>query len=309
MANPNTSYDQVSAITEKKFLPKLVDNIFDSNAFLKRLKDKRYEAVDGGTKIVQPLLYAMTGGADWYSGSDVFDNTDVDQISAAEFDWKFFHAPITILGTDELKNSGTPAVLKLAAQKMKIAEKTAIDYLGTGVYNAGTASKAIVGLRYLLATSNTVGGISQSSNSWWRGQVDSSSTTLTIPALQTQFSNCSIDNDTPTVIMATRANYDRYYNQLQPQQRFMDSETAKGGFTSLMFNSKPFIADAKVPTSHVFMLNENYLTLAYHPKENFRFEPFAKPVNQNLRVGHIYWAGAFLTSNNRMHAIFSALAA
>ena len=309
MANPNTSYDQVSAITERKFIPKLVDNIFDSNVLLKRFKEKNYEAQDGGTQIVQPLGYATNAASGWYSGSDTLDTTDNDQISAAVFDWKFIHATISIKGPDEIKNSGLPAILKLAAQKTKMAEKTLMDSLGTGLYNSGSDTKAIAGFRQLFSTSNTVGGISTSTNSWWRAQIDSSNTTLTIPVLQTQFTNCTIDSDRPTIVVSTRANYDRYYNQLQPQQRFMDSETAKGGFTSLMFNGVPWVPDSKCPTSHVLFLNENYLSLVYHPKRNFFFEPFAKPVNQDAKVAHVYWAGCFTTSNNRLHAMFTALAA
>src|SRR3990167_1997012 len=165
MANPNTSYDQVSAITERKFIPKLVDNIFDSNVLLKRFKEKNYEAQDGGTQIVQPLGYATNAASGWYSGSDTLDTTDNDQISAAVFDWKFIHATISIKGPDEIKNSGLPAILKLAAQKTKMAEKTLMDSLGTGLYNSGSDTKAIAGFRQLFSTSNTVGGISTSTNS------------------------------------------------------------------------------------------------------------------------------------------------
>lgn len=43
------TYSEISAITEKKFIPKLYDNIFDSNPLLKRLRDKgAYEKLDGG---------------------------------------------------------------------------------------------------------------------------------------------------------------------------------------------------------------------------------------------------------------------
>jgi hypothetical protein len=160
-----------------------------------------------------------------------------------------------------------------------------------------------------VSTSNTVGGISQSTYSWWAAQVDSSTTTLTIAALQSLYNNCSIGNDKPTIGIATKSIYNSYYALLQPQQRFMDSETAKGGFDSLMFNGMPLVVDSHDPASHLFMLNEAYLHLYYHPDENFRFEPFAKPINQNVKVAKIYWAGAFGSSNNRMHGKFSALTA
>jgi hypothetical protein len=132
---------------------------------------------------------------------------------------------------------------------------------------------------------------------------------LSISALQTQFNAASVDNDQPTVALATRANYNRYYALLQPQQRFMDSDTAKGGFSSLMFNGVPLIADSHCPANHVFFLNENYLYLFAHKDEDMRFEPFVKPMNQNIRVGKVYWMGAIGSSNNRLHAKLSALTA
>ena len=110
---------------------------------------------------------------------------------------------------DELKNSGDAQKVALVKSKVQAAEKTVMDTMGTAIYNAGTTNNALVGLRAIVGTSSTVGGIDQSSYSWWNGQVDSSSTTLSLSALQTQFNAASVDNDVPSVIMATRANYNR----------------------------------------------------------------------------------------------------
>ena len=303
------TYDQVSAITQKKIMPKLVDNIFDSNPLLQRARKKFYDKVDGGTSITQPLNYAQSATGDWYSGADTLSLTDTDGMTAAEYSWKQIFEPITISRLDELKNSGDSAVLKLVTNKVKIAEKSIEDKMGTGLWNAGTAAKAIGGLRLILSTSNTVGGISQTTYSWWQAQVDSTSTTLTIAAMQSRDQACTIGNDGPTVILTTRALYNAYYALLQPQQRFQDSETAKGGFSALMFNGKPVIVDSHAPSSHMAFLTEDYLHLYYHPDENFRFEAFQKPINQNVKVAKIFWAGAFGSSNNRMHGLMSALTA
>ena len=51
-------YNQVTAISEKYFLKKLADNIFDSNPLAKRAKKNFYRPVDGGEKIMMPLEYA-----------------------------------------------------------------------------------------------------------------------------------------------------------------------------------------------------------------------------------------------------------
>jgi hypothetical protein len=303
------TYDQVTAITQKKFIPKMYDNIFDSNPLLQRAKKKGwYDKLDGGERIVVPLIYATTSASGWYSGAETLDTSDNQNISAAEYTWKQLYANITIRRDEELKNSGDSQILSLVKNKMKIAEKTMADTLGSGIYSDGSDSKAIVGLRDIVAVAETVGGISQSANSWWQGKVDSTSTILSIPVLQTQHTAATIDNDSPSVGICTRSIYDLYYNLLQPQQRFADTEVAKGGFSSLMFNGIPVIADSHCPANHFFFLNEDYLHLWAHKDEDMRMEPFTKPINQNIKVAKIYFMGAMGSSNNRMHAKLSAIA-
>lgn len=302
------SWDQVSGITEKKFMPKLYDNVFDSNPLLQRMKKKSYKKLDGGTSIMIPLNYAQTASSGWYTGSDTLSTSDNEAITAAEYAWKQLYANVAITRRDELMNSGDAQKVDLVKSKMQIAEKTMADLLGTGVYNAGSTANAIIGLQAIIGTSNTVGGISQTTYTWWAGQLDSSTTAFSIAALQTQFNAATIDNESPTVIMSTRANYNRYYGQLQPQQRFMDDATAKGGFSSLMFNGVPFIADSHCPANNIILLNENQIHLCVHKDEDMRFSGFQKPENQNVRLGQIFWMGALGSSNNRLHARLSAIA-
>lgn len=302
------TYDQLNAITEKKFIPKLVDNIFDSNPLLMKLKEKSPK-IDGGERIMVPLLYAATTASGWFSGLDSLDESDNEQFTSAAYTWKQAYANITISRLDELKNSGDAAKVNFVKNKVQAAEKTIKDNLGTGLFNDGSTTNAFVGLRAIVGTSSTIGGISQSDYSWWRGQVDSSSTVMTIPTLQAVFSSASIDNDTPNMIISNRTNYDRYYSLLQPQQRFVSSEMAKGGFTSLMFNGQPWVVDSHSPANHVFMINLNYLDLHIHSQENFRFREFQDFQSQNGKQAKVFFAGALCSSNNRMHGKLSALTA
>lgn len=302
-------YNQITAITEKKWIPKLYDNIFDSDPLLKRLKNKSYIKKDGGTQIVIPLNYALNGAGGWYTGAETFNTTDTENISAAVYDWKQLYENISISGRDRELNNGDAQILDFVKSKTQIAEKTMIDRLGDGLYSAGTDSKSILGVRTLVDSADSVGGISGSTYSWWQSQENSSTTTLSMAALQTQHTLLTKNNDGPTVALATRTLYNSYYALLQPQQRFQDSETAKGGFTSLMFNGIPFIAGSKVPSSHVLFLNEQYLHLVVHKNRDMKFTGFKEPVNQDVTVGQILWMGALCVSNRRMHGKFTALTA
>lgn len=304
------SYDQINAVTMRKYIPKLVDNIFDSDILLKRSKEKGwYTTVDGGTQIFQPLLYALTSASGSYLPSATLDTSDNDQFTTAVYDWKYYYANMTILGADEHKNMGDSQVLDFVKQKVMVSEMTLKDKIGDGIYSSGTTAADIGGLRLIVDNANTVGGIDQSAYSWWQAQEDATTTTLSLSALQTMYNALSINGKNPSIVVATRANYNRFYALLQPQQRFVDQDTAKAGFQNLMFNGTPFVVGAKVPASHIFMLNEDFLNLYYHPKRDFAFDPFIKSTVQDLKSGKIFWMGNLGSSNNRMHGKMTAVAA
>ena len=308
MPNPNTSYDQITAITEKFYVPKLEDAIFKAVPLLQRMQ-KQKELVDGGTQVLVPLNYAQASNVGWYSGADSLDNTDNDSITSASFDWKQIYAAITISKLDELKNSGQAAKLNFVKSKMQIAEKSMKDQVAVGLWNAGTTTNAILGLRSFLSTSTTYGGISQTSYSWWAANIDASTTTNSIAKMEELHASIALNGESPTVVLGGSGRFTSYYNLLQPQQRFMDSGSAKGGFQSLMFNGVPFLMDSKAPSTHLEMLNEGYLKLLIHKDENFKLDPFAKPVSQNVRIAHIFATMVFASSNNRMHGALTALTA
>jgi len=302
------TWDNVNAISRKYYVPKLVDNIFDSNAFFMRMKKKgKMPTYSGGTKIMQPIIYATNTSGGWYSGDANLTIDAVDTKTALEFNPKFGYQSITVLRTDILKNSGDAAVIDLVKAEFQVAERSMRDRFGTGLFSDGTDSESITGARVFCSTSSTYGGISQSTYSWLQSQVDSSSTTLTIPTLQTQFEAASEDNDMPTVAFTTGTLYNAYYGQLQPQQRFSDGDTARGGFKNILYNGIPVMIDSHVPANHWFFFNENYIDLRTHKDENFRFEPFLRVPQNNVNYAKIWWAGELVCSAPRYQALLSAL--
>jgi hypothetical protein len=302
------TYDQITAITEKKFIPKLVDNIFNSNVLLKKLKAKE-KLQSGGDKVLVPLAYAQTSASGWYQGSETLDTTDNEQITSAEFEWKQLYANISITRRDELRNSGDAAIINFVKSKVQIAEKTIRDKLSTAIYNVGTDAKQIQGLRLLLSASNTYGGIDQSTYTWWQAQVDSTTTTLTLSAMQSMYGDCGEGTEYPDLIIGDQDMFDRYHALLTPQQRFADEDTAKGGFKSLMFNGAPVVVDASAPSGDMMFLNMEYLDLYPHKDENFRMEAFTKPINQNIKSSKVFWMGVLAASNARRFGILDAITA
>jgi hypothetical protein len=302
------TYGEISAVTQSYFVPKIVDNIFASNAALSRWRKKNYERVDGGKDIIVPLLYATTTAAGRYSGTDTLSTTSNDQITAAAFDWKQYYGDITISRLDENKNAGKAAVVSFLKTKVQACEKSLASLLGTDIFGAGTTTNSFPGLAAICAgTGTTYGGISKTTYSWWRGQADASTTIITLPVLQSMIGDCQIDSDRPTAIFTTQNLYDKIFACIQPQQRFQDSDTARAGFTSLLFNGIPVIVDSHCTASYLYAINENYISLIVHSDEDFRFEPFQRPVNQNVGSAKIYWTGSLTCSNCRMQGWKSTL--
>lgn len=302
------SYDELSSITSAYFMPKLVDNIFTSNILLSRARKKWWNVRSGGTKVIAPVAYALSTAAGWYAGSDTLTISANDQISAAEFDWCQAHASITITGSDEIKNSGKEAIVDFVKSKVQMAEKTLTDTLGTGLYNTGTTTNAIIGLRLAVDSAGTYGGIARANYSWWSAQEDSTTTALSLPLMQGLYGDCTVGNSKPTVIVCTQDIFDLYWGKLQAQQRFADSQTANAGFQNLLLNGTPVVADGHCPASHMFFLNEDYLQFIVQSDRNFSFKPFIRPTNQDSATAHIYWMGALVCNNCRMQGKLGAIA-
>ncbi len=133
------NWDALSSLTRDKFLPVLVDNIFNSNPLAVKLL-KNAEMLDGGRKIITPLEYAKNTAQGFYSGYDVLDTTPSDPVTSAVWDWKQAYANISISGEEELKNSGDSMVLSLLKSKMGNAERSLKDLFGTKLFGSGSAA-------------------------------------------------------------------------------------------------------------------------------------------------------------------------
>jgi hypothetical protein len=76
-----------------------------------------------------------------------------------------------------------------------------------------------------------------------------------------------------------------------------------------MFNGMPIVHDSHCTANNMFFLNLEHLKLFYHPNRNMKFEPFQKPINQQVKVSRMLWMGALGSSNNRLHGRLSGLTA
>lgn len=309
----NTS--QLAAITQRLIIPKAVDNIFNSNPLLFRLKQKGIK-YSGGRTIVQPIVSAKTDATGFYSGFDNLSTTPNDVLTAATYEWRQAYSHVSISGEEELKNAGREAILNLLEAKRQVSELSLEDTLGTGLQSLG-GSDQIDGLQLLFSTttSTAYGDIAQDDLATWAPNVRTLAVagTVTMNELQRAYGLAVIGSDKPTIAITRQSVFDKYWTLLQPDQRFM-TDKGMGGFQTLMFNGIPLVVDSHVPGTDgsnqdnwVEFLNERYLWLGVHKNVDFKVVPIAPTKDQDVRMVRILWAGNLITSSRRMHSVIKTI--
>jgi hypothetical protein len=247
----------------------LVDNIFKDLVLLNHLNSKgRVQVEEGGTSIVEPLMYAVNNTVGSYSGYDAIDLTPQDGITAAEYQWKQMAASIAISGIEESKNRGTEAIIKLLNAKIMQAEESLKSSLNTMLYSDGTGngSKDFNGLGNIVATvNNTVGGIDSTTNTWWNPFQDTSASTLSQADMGNVYNQISKGSDVPDLIITNTNLFEKYESTLSLQVRYQDVAKANAGFQNLMFKQTPLVFDlaiaADATSAPMYFLNSKYLKL------------------------------------------------
>ncbi len=315
MPSPNTNYDEILTTTLANHRSEMVDTVFTSRVLTFFLKQAgQIKMLNGGHKIVRPLMYAKNTTAGSYSGSDVLPTTAQTGITASEWDWKQYAVSVVIEGLEEARNNGEEAVIDLLDSKVTQAQETILEnfdsmFLSDGTGNGG---KDWNGLKNLVASNSaSVGGIDPATYTWWASDIDSSTTTLTVKTMSKAYNDVSVGNDRPNLLLGTQAVYEKYEALIQANQRFVDVNAADAGFESLMFKGAPILFDSYVTgtgtADYLYFLNTKYLQLVGHTERWFYNTPFKQPENQDVRVAQILCYGNLVCTNRKRQGVMTTI--
>ena len=318
MAAGNSDFDAILSTTLKNYVPKLADNVFTARPLFYALTNgQTIRRINGGAKIVVPIIYGTNSTAGSYSGADTIATTAQEGITAAEYDWKQYAATVTISGIEEAKNNGEAAIIDLLEGKIMQAEETIIQNMNTMFWSngAGNGGKDMLGLNALVGTGNDGPGSSlagidatASDNSWWRSTLTNQGGALTLAAMSTMYNTVSVGNDQPTIIISDQDEYEKYESLLQPNLRYTSAEVADAGFQNLLFKGAPCTYDAGSDVAgKMFFLNTKYLRLVAHSETWFQPTPFVRPTNQDARYAQILCYGELTCSNRARQGMLYGL--
>lgn len=318
MASPNASFTDIVTTTLQGYSGELADNITNHNALLKQIERKGNGQPATGRTIVQELEYAENGTVMWYTGAEALDITSSETFTAAEYNYKQLAGNVVITGLEEIQNSGKEAVHNLLRSRIRNLEKSLKNTVATALYadGTGTDGKEFGGLQLLVAdtNTNTVGGISGNTYSWWRNYVydfsalavTASSTTIQ-HAMNLAHLNVIRGSDKPDICCAGSTYWLYYLESLQTNQRFADDKGAGAGFQNLMYmGSLPVVYDDQCAATRMYMLNTDYLFLRKAKGRWMRPAGDKASVNQDAMVMPMYAAGNMTCSNRARQAVITA---
>lgn len=307
MSNPN--FDTLLSTTLANYRNQLTDNVFTARPLTYFLMDRgRIRMLDGGTKIVEPLIYGTNSTVGSYSGYDSIALTPQSGITAAEFEWKQYAASISISGIEEAKNNGEQAIINLLESKIMQAEESMREGFNQMFFSNGTGNggKDWNGLGNLVENGNSVGGIDGATNSYWNSYEENTSGALTLLQMATAYNSVSVGNDHPDMVLTTQTLYEKYESLLQPQLRYTDTKTADAGFQNLLFKAAPVTYDVHAPAGTMFFLNSKYLTLVGHSSKWFAQTEFMRPEDLDARYALIMCYGNFTVRNREKQGKLTA---
>jgi hypothetical protein len=301
MVAANSNFDNLLTTTLANYRKTLTDNVFTARPLTYALMEKgRIRMLNGGTKIVEPLIYGQNSTVGSYSGYDSIALTPQEGISAAEFEWKQYAASISISGIEEAKNNGEQEIINLLEAKIMQAEESMRESFNTMFFADGTGNsgKDWNGLGNLVESGNTVGGIDSNTYTWWKSYEDNDAVALSLADMATAYNSVSVGNDHPDVLLTTQTLFEKYEALLQPNLRYTDTKTADAGFQNLLFKAAPVMYDVHCTAGTFYFLNSKYITLVGHSDKWFSQTAFISPEDTDARYALIMCYGN-LTVRNR----------
>ncbi|KKN74064.1 hypothetical protein LCGC14_0394040 [marine sediment metagenome] len=257
-----------------------------------RAKDQMKE-VTGARDFRERLMYGK-GSWDYYEKWGTLDMTPQEGFTHAIYTQVRGAAPIVLEDWEVLQNAGVHQLGDIVRDTQVQAEITMGEGLGVDLFNDGSDSARIHGLRFLIAddpTTGTVGDIDRSDalNIWWRNQVKTTALTSFKATWldgwhhleETYLDASKRSNDSPNFCVTTPLIYRFYTAGPTDRTRVGTNELlAKVGFANAAFHGAAVVYDENCPADHFYFLNTRYLRIKVLKGGNFRMYPPASPANQ-----------------------------
>src|SRR3990167_10602826 len=147
----------VQSVTNFEIVPKIVDNVLNSNVLALRIlgNSKPWN----GEQLKFPIKYQKSTSGGSFSGLDTFSTTKVNTRQLLAFDPRGYYQSVVLAGMDVDVNATPSGVLNLVKVEMESAQQDMVDSIGGLLYGDGTgnSSKEFLGLDAIVDDTTSVG--------------------------------------------------------------------------------------------------------------------------------------------------------
>jgi len=308
------AFDNNVATTLQRYITsgKATDNIFKRTAVMDFLKRRAKLDVQGGREAVMPITGGLNTTFQNYSGYDTLTPAVDEVLETAVYQWRQAAIYVPMSGLEEARNSGDKAVIKLLQAKMDNAEATTAETFEDQLFNAtGTSqvagktwstpsgAKDWAGLAAFVGTTNTVGTINGTTETWWRSTIETTTEALSLLKLSNTYNSVSYGADQCDFEVTTQVLYEKYESLLVANQRFTDASTAKAGFDNLIHKNATVVWSDFTPSGEWYFLNSRHIKLAVLDGKWMNFKGFVEPYDKDAKYGLIVNYGTFVTDGRR----------
>ena len=303
--------------TRVRVAPLMADNITSRIPYLLALQASgRKEMWDGGAQLHFNVFKELSI-AEGYTDLGAVQTTRPTNFTRAIYEWKQFHAPVTLSGREMAMNSGEAAIQNMIKGRIEAAVLSLANKLGgstDGVFSNKTETDLVrmTGLQALVSTTpttGTVGNISRT-NSFWQNQTNAITTNFSTDGLNSMralWLACSFGSDVPDLIVFNSSYYANYERALQATLSYNLPAVGKESLLDLglpnqiNYKGATMFYDDAVPANVGYFINSKYVHFAVHKDRDFELGEFV--VNSDLDgiFSHVWFMGEQCFDAMRYH--------
>jgi hypothetical protein len=304
-ASGSQQYTELTYVTRRAFIPKLVVQLYNSTPLLAALIANSQSASGGVSSVTVPVQGSQFVNAQWSDYSGSFQQPAVQQGAYnAEFNLKLMIAPVPFLGMEGAVQQDH-AVIPLIEARMNDATNVMMDAMAYSLYNNTSNAQQFIGLPAAVDDGTgtaSYGNISRTSNVWWKSKQYAAGSVNPTRQNVLQYISGTVKNgaEVPSFGVCGFGTWTLLAQDYVGQEQYVitpgsgfdgDANGPQAAFRALMVAGVPIYPDPYCPEGTLYLLNSNYLSLYIHEQGQFVFTGFESTL-PNWQIGYV---GAVLT--------------
>jgi hypothetical protein len=299
-ATGSTQYAELTYVTRRAFIPKLVVQLYNSTPLLAALIANSQQASGGVSSVTVPVQGAQFVNAQWSDYSGSFAQPSVQQGAYnAEFNLKLMITPVPFLGMEGAVQQDA-AIIPLIEARMNDATNVMMDAMATSLYTNYTNTQQFIGLPGAIDDGTnlaTYGNINRNTYTWWKSKVYNAGNVNPTRQNILQYISGTVKNgaEVPSFGVCGFGTWTLLAQDFVGQEQYVitpgsgfdgDNNGPQAAFRALMVAGVPIYPDPYCPEGLVYFVNTNYLNLYIHEQGSFVFTGFESTL-PNWQIGYV----------------------